>query len=109
MYNLNELGNFKKITDQRAILHYDIDIYAPGDINAVAQYMIGKCNTIVTKDDHDDKKILVELSIESGNIENIIKEFNEEVINYSFYNNTMESKKKIRETILERVLLVAKK
>lgn len=100
-------SNVKKISEQCAVIEYDESIYSAEIINAVAQFMIGKCNTMLTK---QDNMIKAELIIESGSsIDPLIYEFNEEVINYKFYNENMEKKFEIRKLILERVLLSVKK
>lgn len=108
MQKVNELGNFKKMSECTAVLSFHKEIYQSDIIIAVAQYMIGKCKTVISCDESRPDEILVELRVDSGDIEKAIYEFNEEVINYSFYSQMMETKGRLREMILERVLLCAK-
>ncbi len=107
MEKINQLGNFKKVSESTAILTFHKEIYQPEIIIAVAHYMIGKCNAVLVCDDSRPDDILVEISVNSGDLEKIVYEFNEEVINYSFYSQMMETKGRLREIILERVLLCA--
>ncbi|QNU66190.1 hypothetical protein EHE19_015080 [Ruminiclostridium herbifermentans] len=108
MQKLNHIGNFLKVSENSAILKYRSDLYSIDVLNGVAQFMIGICNTVITKDNEESDIITVEISCNQKNIEDLVYEFNEEVINYSFYNQMMIEKRKIRETILERVLVCAK-
>lgn len=98
----SELGNLVKISDDRAVIKYNPNIYDVETINAVAHFMIGKCNTFIDED--EDKKIIVEIFNCNSNIEDCINEFNEEVINYSFYSKSMKDKYILREAVLKRVL-----
>lgn len=109
MEKWNTIGNFKKVSDNRAVLVFDTRIYNVEIINAVAQYMIGKCHTILAIDEHDSNNIVAEIITEHANVDELIYEFNEETINYAFYSGMMEKKGKLREAILERVLLCAQK
>jgi hypothetical protein len=104
MINLNELGNFKKVSDTHAVLIYDANIYSMNVLSEVAQYMIGKCKASISHPAGDSTKILVEITDDKGGIEKVVDNFNEEVINYSFYMNRLKSENRIREMILERIL-----
>jgi hypothetical protein len=105
---VNELYNFHKLTGNKAILNYSKEDCDANVIIAVAQYMIGKCKSIIDVAKDNSKEILVELTSEKRNIEDLICEFNEQVDNYSFYNDMMKERGQLRELILERVLQIAK-
>lgn len=93
--------NVVSIRKDEAIMSYDSSIYSVTTVNAVSHYMIGKCETYVSKEEH---KIIVQIISNDNQIDKYISEFNEELINYTFYEESMEKKYELRKMILERVL-----
>jgi len=91
---------------KKTVLRYNKNIYSSEIIVAVAHYFIGKCSVFI---DESTDKFIVELIVENGHIDELIREFNEEIINYHFYYQSMKNKHKIREAILQRVLMLTEK
>jgi len=99
---MNDIPNINIISSNRAKIEYNRRIYSADIVNSVAHFMIGKCQTYINQ--QGDKLIVDVISEMDRDIENIIKQFNEEIINYRFYDEMMKRKLDIRKTILEQVL-----
>jgi len=74
-------------------------------IYSAAYIMIDKA--FIVLDGNPDAEILVELKKKkySQNIKELVEEFNEELLNYSVYKIQSDKNKKIRELILQRLMI----
>ena len=87
------------------ILKLNQNIYPLDVIYSAAYIMIDKAFIIL--DISPNKEILVELTRkhEKQNIHNLIEEFNEELLNYLTYKTQSEKNAKLREYILQRLII----
>jgi len=106
MEKLNKLGNIE-IDDVNGFAVFSInpEIYPLELVYSAAYIMIDKAFIILDGD--PDKEILVEIrkKTEDQNLNELVREFNEELLNYATYKTQTEKNKGIREMILQRVLL----
>jgi len=106
MEKYNKLGNIE-INDKEDFATFSLnpEIYPLELVYSAAYIMIDKAFIILDGD--PKKKILVEIrkKEEKQNIKDLIREFNEELLNYATYKVQSEKNKNIREMLLQRVLL----
>ena len=98
------LGNIE-IHDTHAILKINPKIYPIELIYSAAYIMIDKA--FILLDGDPETKILVEIrkKKKEQDLHDLIREFNEELLNYAVYKVQSEKNKKLREIILYRALL----
>lgn len=99
------MKEFDKVRKEegKAIIIYDTAIYSSDILNAVAQYMIGKCQCFISNNDESGRELKVEI-IDAYDLDACIAEFQEEVISYKFYMEEMEQRYAIRKILLEASL-----
>ncbi len=100
----NHIDNVRKIDLQNAVIVYHSSVYSVDEVNAVAHFMIGKCQSFVSLDRDVSDRIQVKLTSKKDNIDELIEEFNEELVNYRFYQKMTARTQPLRELILKRVL-----
>lgn len=100
----NALGNIEMRNDC-AIFSVNPKIYSLDIIYSAAYIMIDKAFIILDGNPEKEIKIEIRKKEETQKLSDLVREFNEELLNYSVYKVQSERNKGIRETILQRVLL----
>ena len=106
MEKLNKLGNIEIDEDKGfAVFSVNPKIYPLELVYSAAYIMIDKAFIILDGD--PKKEILVEVrkKEKEQKLKELVREFNEELLNYATYKVQSERNKDIREMILQRVLL----
>jgi len=100
----NDLGNIK-IRPDSATFSVNPKIYPLELVYSAAYIMIDKAFIILDGD--PEKEIWVEIRKKQNDqqVEELVREFNEELLNYAVYKVQSEKNQRLREIILQRVLL----
>lgn len=103
----NEKQGMKNIEiyDDRAVLKVNPRIYPLELVYSAAYIMIDKA--FILLDGDPDKSVVVEIrkKKKDQDLNDLIRQFNEELLNYAVYKVQSEKNKKLREIILYRALL----
>ena len=106
MKNINKLQNVE-IDDVLGcgLLKLNQKIYPLDVIYSAAYILIDKAFIIL--DENPEKEILVEITRknEKQDIKKLVEEFNEELLNYLTYKTQSEKNAKLREYILQRLII----
>lgn len=107
MKQLNALGNLKiDEKNQYALFSINPKIYPLELVFSAAYVLMDKAYIILDGD--PKKEILVEIRKKNGvddTLQNIVYDFNNELLNYAVYKVQSEKNKTIREIILQKILL----
>lgn len=100
----NALGNIE-IKEDYALFSINPQVYPLDLVYSASYIMIDKAFIILDGDPKE--KILVEIrkKKQDQDLKTLVREFNEELLNYAVYKVQSEKNKHIREMILQRVLL----
>lgn len=104
MNNYTQNKNNSTQMNYNSEIVFDSNIYSKESIVAAAHFMIGICSSEIKYLEDFSNSILVKVSSDNKDIESVVDYFKENVINYSFYLESMKNKGRIRELVLERVL-----
>jgi His-Xaa-Ser system protein HxsD len=100
----NKLGNIE-IGEDCAVFSVNPKIYPLDIVYRAAYIMIDKAFIILDGDPEESIKIEIRKKKQEQELHELVKEFNEELLNYSVYKVQSEKNAVLRETILQRVLL----
>lgn len=104
MEKTNKLQNIQIDTDT-AVMSINPEIYPIEVVQKAAYILMDKALIILGGDPKTEIKVEIQTRNEKYNIKDIVREFNEELINYAVYKDQTEKNKIIREIILQRILL----
>ena len=106
MEKLNKLGNIEIDEDKGfAVFSVNPKIYPLELVYSAAYIMIDKAFIILDGDPKKEIMVEVRKKEKKQKLKGLVREFNEELLNYATYKVQSERNKKIREMILQRVLL----
>ena len=102
----NKLGNIE-INEKEgyAFFHVNPKIYSMDVVYAAAYVMIDRAFVILDGDPKKEIKVEIRKKEERHNLNELVRLFNEELLNYATYKIQSERNKNIREMLLQRVLL----
>ena len=106
MKKLNKLGNIE-IDEKNGYAFFLINpkIYSIDVVYAAAYVMIDRAFVILDGDPNKEIKVEIRKKEDKLTLKELVISFNEELLNYATYKIQSEKNKKIRETLLQRVLL----
>ena len=105
MNKLNKLGNIEvNEKDGYALFSVNPKIYSIDVVYAAAYVMIDRAFVILDGDPKKEIKVEIRKKEDHHDLKELVRSFNEELLNYATYNVQSEKNKKIREMLLQRVL-----
>ena len=100
----NALGNIN-IKEDCAVFSVNPKIFSLDVVYSAAYIMIDKAFIILDGDPEEEIFVEIRKKTQEQDFIQLVREFNEELLNYAVYKNQSEKNKKLRELILQRVLL----
>lgn len=104
MEKTNQLQNIR-IENNVAVMSIKPEIYPIEVVQKAAYILMDKAFIVLGGDPKTEILVEIQKRSEQLNINDIIREFNEELLNYAVYKDQTEKNKIIREIILQRILL----
>ena len=106
MNKLNKLGNIE-INEKEGYAFFLVNpkIYSIDIIYAAAYVMIDRAFVILDGDPKKEVKVEIRKKEDHDDLNLLVRAFNEELLNYAAYKVQSEKNKKLRELLLQRVLL----
>ena len=105
MDKLNKLGNIEvNEKDGYAFFSINPKIYSIDVVYAAAYVMIDRAFVILDGDPKKEIKVEIRKKEDHHDLKELVRSFNEELLNYATYKVQSEKNKKIREMLLQRVL-----
>ncbi len=102
---MDEKENMLKIEKDRAVLRLNPAIYPLDIVYAASYVMIDKAFILLDGDPNNHIDVEIRKKSEEQDLKRLVVEFNEELLNYAVYKVQSEKNKRLREVILQRVLL----
>ena len=103
---LNKLGNIE-INEKEGYAYFLVNpkIYSLEVIYSAAYVMIDRAFVILDGDPEKKIKIEIRKKAPHHDINELVRSFNEELLNYAAYSSQSKKNRVIRETLLQRILL----